>query len=310
MDRLPIIVDCDPGIDDALALAMVAASPSLDILGVTTTYGNVGIDNTTLNALRVLDWLGSQVPVFRGTDRALLGGSIDASAYHGTSGLEAPALGQPNRRHEDIGAVQWLIELLLRRSEKVTLVALGPLTNIALAMRLEPLIMPRIAEIVLMGGSTDYGNDSPAAEFNMLCDPHAAQIVFSSEIPIVMFGLNVTHQVIATPERLETIRSLGNESARLFGDLIQFFENVYIERYGFAGAALHDPCTIAYLLRPDLFTFAPMRVDVETNAGLSFGRTIHDIWGLSGKSRNTRVAMTVDASGFFDLLVGCLRNLR
>lgn len=263
MRKLPIIIDCDPGIDDAIALAMAAASPSLDILAVTTTYGNVGIGKTTSNALRVLDWLGCPAPVFRGTDRALLGQPVTASAYHGASGLESSALGQPTRSPESVGAVPWLIEELLRRDDKVTLVALGPLTNIALAMRLEPLIESRIAEIVLMGGSTDFGNDSPAAEFNMLCDPHAAQIVFSSEVPIVMFGLNVTHQVIASHDRLKKIRSLGNESAHVFADMIGFFESVYVDRYGFAGAALHDPCTIAYLLRPDLFSFVDMHVDAN-----------------------------------------------
>jgi purine nucleosidase len=306
----PISIDCDPGIDDAVSLAMAVASPQLDILGVTTSYGNVGIDNTTTNALRVLEWLGSRTPVFRGVDRALLGHRVDAAAYHGVSGLEAPALGPPTRTAEATGAVQFLIETLLHHTEKVTLVALGPLTNIAMAIRLEPRIVSRIAEIVLMGGSTDYGNDSPAAEFNLLCDPHAAQIVFSSNAHIVMFGLNVTHLIIATPEEMAKIRALEVQSAAVFGDMIAFFETVYVERYGFKGAALHDPCTIAYLLRPDIFTFRTMRVDVETNAGLSFGRTVHDIWGLTGKSKNTLVAVGANPAEFFDLLRSCLRVLR
>jgi purine nucleosidase len=306
----PIIIDCDPGIDDAISLAMAVASPDLKILGVTTSYGNVGLDNTTNNALRVLDWLGSRAPVFRGVDRALLGAPVEASAYHGKTGLESPALGPPKRMAETVGAVHFLIETILRYPEKVTLVALGPLTNIALAMRLEPRIAPRIAEIVVMGGSTDYGNDSPAAEFNMLCDPHAAQIVFSSDAPIVMFGLNVTHQIIATRQEMTKIRALRTESATVFGDMIAFFEKVYVERYGFEGAALHDPCTIAYLLTPDIFNLRAMHVDVETNAGLSFGRTIHDIWGLTGKSRNVSVAVGADPARFFDLLRICLGNLR
>jgi purine nucleosidase len=306
----PIIIDCDPGIDDAISLAMAVASPDLEILGVTTSYGNVGLDDTTNNALRVLDWLGSQAPVFRGVDRALLGAPVEASEYHGKTGLESPALGPPKRMAETTGAIHFLIDSILNYPGKVTLVALGPLTNIALAMRLEPRITPRIAEIVLMGGSTDYGNDSPAAEFNMLCDPHAAQIVFSSDAPIVMFGLNVTHQIIATRQEMTRIRALRTESAKLFGDMITFFEKVYIERYGFEGAALHDPCTIAYLLAPDIFNFRTMHVDVETNSGLSFGRTIHDIWGLTGKARNVSVAVGADAARFFDLLRNCLGNLR
>jgi purine nucleosidase len=184
------------------------------------------------------------------------------------------------------------------------------LTNIALAMRLEPKIVPRIAQIVLMGGSTDYGNDSPAAEFNLLCDPHAAQIVFSSDAPKVMFGLNVTHRIIATPEEMAKIRALKNESAAVFADMIAFFEAAYVKRYGFRGAALHDPCTIAYLLRPNIFTFRAMHVDVEVNAGLSFGRTVHDIWGLTGKPRNTLVATGADPAQFFELLRACLKKLR
>lgn len=305
-----IIIDCDPGIDDAVSLAMAVASPALDVLGVTTTYGNVGIDNTTNNALRVLDWLGSPIPVFRGTDRALLGEQIDAAAYHGETGLEAPALGAAKRTAESTGAVQFLIDSLLQTDQPITLVALGPLTNLALALRLEPKIADGIGRIVLMGGSTDYGNDSPAAEFNMLCDPHAAQIVFATGLPVVMFGLNVTHQVIATPEEMAAIRALGNEAAGVFGDMIGFFEAVYIERYGFRGAALHDPCTIAYLLRPDIFAFEAMHVSVETNAGLSFGRTVHDRWGLSEKPRNTQVATEADAALFFTTLRDCLGRLR
>ncbi len=305
-----VIIDCDPGIDDAISLAMAVASPELRILGVTTTYGNVGIEHTTDNALRVLDWLGSQVPVYEGARRALVADRVNAAQYHGATGLESPALGRPKRVAETTGAIPFLIDALLHLPQEVTLVALGPLTNIALAMRLEPRILPRIAQIVLMGGSTDYGNDSPAAEFNMLSDPHAARIVFSSEVPVVMFGLNVTHQIIATPEEMAKIRALGNEAATVVGDMLAFFQAVYVERYGFAGAALHDPCTIAYLLQPDIFTLRTMHVDVETNAGLSFGRTVHDIWGLTGKPKNTLVATKADAGRFFDLLRSCLARLR
>lgn len=192
----------------------------------------------------------------------------------------------------------------------MTLVALGPLTNLALAMRLEPRIIPRIERIALMGGSPDYGNDSPSAEFNILCDPHAARIVFASGAPISMFGLNVTHQVIATPEEMAKIRAIGNRSAALFGDMMEFFKTVYIERYGFAGAALHDPCTIAWLLRPDIFAFKDMHVDVETNEGLNFGRTVCDAWGLTGKPKTVSVAVGADARMLFDLLRDCLARLR
>lgn len=304
-----IIIDCDPGIDDAFLLAMAVASEGLEILGVTTTYGNVGLSHTTNNALRVLDWLGSSVPVHAGVDRAILSGRVDAAAYHGETGLEAPEIGQPRRGAEAENAIDYLVRTLAGSPDKITLVASGPLTNLAIALRLEPSIAEKIEQIVFMGGSTDYGNDSPAAEFNLLCDPHAAQIVLDSGIPTVMFGLNVTHQVIATPREVERMRALGNRAGRIFADMAEFFAKVYRERYGFAGSALHDPCTIAWLLKPEIFETRAMRVDVETNNGLSFGRTVHDIWGLSGKPANAQVAMRADPDGFFGLLCSLLSRL-
>lgn len=304
-----IIIDCDPGIDDAFLLAMAVASEEIEILGITTTYGNVGLSHTTNNALRVLDWLGSSVPVHAGVDRAILSGRVDAAAYHGETGLEAPEIGQPRRSAEAENAIHYLVRTLAGSPDKITLVASGPLTNLAIALRLEPSIANKFEQIVFMGGSTDYGNDSPAAEFNLLCDPHAAQIVLDSGIPTVMFGLNVTHQVIATPREVERMRALGNRAGRVFADMAEFFAKVYRERYGFAGSALHDPCTIAWLLKPELFETHTMRVDVETDSGLSFGRTVHDIWGLSGKPANAEVAIKADADGFFDLLCTLLSRL-
>lgn len=307
---LPVILDCDPGIDDAFSIAMAVASDDLDVLGLTTTYGNVGLAHTTTNALRVLDWLGADIPVYPGVDRALLGDLVDASEYHGATGLEAPELGPPTSQPQTTDAVTWLIATLRAATQPITLVASGPLTNIAMVLRLAPDVIGKIARIVFMGGSTDYGNDSPAAEFNMLCDPHAAQIVLSSDIPKTMFGLNATHQVIATPAQVQRMRDLGNDAGRVFADMSVFFERAYRSRYGFDGSALHDPCTIAWLLNPDLFETRAMRVDVETNSGLSFGRTVHDIWNLAGKGSQTDVAIRADADGFFDLLIGLLARLR
>lgn len=307
----PVIIDCDPGVDDAVALAMAVASPDdLQILGVTTTYGNVGIEHTTNNALRVLEWLGSDVPVHAGATRSLLSPSVDASQYHGESGLEAPALAQPTRGPTSHDGVGFLIDTVMRHPEPVTVVATGPLTNIALALRLEPRLVERIDEVVVMGGSTDFGNDSPAAEFNMMGDPHAAQIVLTSDLAVVMFGLNTTHQVIASPEENAALRAIGNESAAVFADIMSTFETMYLDAYGFAGAAMHDPCTIAYLLDPGIFTFRRMHVDVDTTAGISFGRTVHDIWHLSGHAANVQVAMTADSAAFFTLLRDRIARLR
>lgn len=307
---IPIIMDCDPGIDDAFSLAMAVASSELEVLGVTTTYGNVGLSHTTTNALRVLDWLGADIPVYQGIDRALIGTLVDASEYHGATGLEAPDLGPPTSTSQALDAVTFLINTLRASQRKITIVASGPLTNLAVMLRLAPDVVSKIERIVFMGGSTDYGNDSPAAEFNMLCDPHAAQIILDSGIPKTMFGLNVTHQVIATPARVAVMRKIGNDSGRVFADMSVFFEKVYRERYDFDGSALHDPCTVAWLLQPELFDTREMRVDVETNSGLSYGRTVHDIWNIAGKDNHTEVAIHADAEGFFNLLTSLLARLR
>ncbi|MCV0424146.1 MAG: nucleoside hydrolase [Roseibium sp.] len=303
-------MDCDPGIDDAFSLAMAIAADDLNILGVTTTYGNVGLSYTTANALRILDWFGSDIPVYPGIDRALLGKLVDASEYHGATGLEAPEIGPPTNSPQAEDAVSFLIRTLQASQEKITIVASGPLTNLAVMLRLAPDVTSKIERIVFMGGSTDYGNDSPAAEFNMLCDPHAAQIILDANVPKTMFGLNVTHQAIATPARVRAMRDLGNDTGRVFADMSVFFEKVYRERYGFEGSALHDPCTVAWLLKPELFETRRMRVDVETNSGLSFGRTVHDIWNIAGNSCHTDVALNANVDGFFALLTDLLSRLR
>lgn len=235
---------------------------------------------------------------------------MDASEYHGATGLHAPGIGAPTRDAEAEDAVSFLIRTLRGATEKVTLVASGPLTNIAIMLRLAPDVIDRIEQIVFMGGSTDYGNDSPAAEFNFLCDPHAAQIVLAAPVRKVMFGLNLTHQVIATPRQIGLLRDLGNEAASVFADMAEFFQKVYVERYGFEGSALHDPCIIAWLLRPELFETRQMRVDVETSFGLSYGRSVHDIWGIAGKDPSTEVAMRADVDGFFELMRSLLARLR
>jgi purine nucleosidase len=305
----PVIIDCDPGVDDAFALAMAHASDLIEIQAVTTTYGNVGLDHTTNNALRVLEWIGSDSPVYPGVAASLLTDAVNAANYHGATGLDAPAIPQPTRRSETRTAITFLIEHLRSVATPRTIIVLGPHTNLAMALRTAPDIADKIDTIVFMGGSTDYGNDSPAAEFNLMSDPHAAQIVLSSGVPTVMFGLNVTHRVIATPSRIDELRQIGNRSAPVFADLLDRFARVYLERYGFAGPAMHDPCTIAWLLKPELFTTELMRVDVDTSPGLSYGRTVHDRWGLSDRPANCQVAVDVDAGGFFDLITTLITRL-
>lgn len=298
-----IILDCDPGHDDALALMLALASPELDVRGVTTVFGNVDLEQTTRNALVVREVLGATVPVFPGADRPLVRGRISAEAVHGLSGLDGPELPTPSRAAEDRHAVQFIIETVLGAPGEVTLVPTGALTNVALALRLEPRLAPALKQIVLMGGSLDTGNWTPSAEFNILCDPHAARIVFESGVPLVMFGLNATHQTPATPERVARFRALGTRVGSFAAELLDFFRAHHQERYGWNGAPIHDACAVAYLLRPDLFGTKAMRVDVEANEGLAFGRTVCDLWGVTGRAPNAEVALAVDADGFYDLLV-------
>jgi len=297
-----IILDCDPGHDDALAIMLAVASPELELLGVTTTYGNVGVIETTRNALQILELCGSDIPVYRGAALPLVRNRISAEFVHGKSGLEGPALPTPTRSAEATRAVDFIINSVLAHPHEVTLCPIGAMTNVATAMRLEPRIVPLIAEVVLMGGGTELGNWTPAAEFNILCDPHAAHIIFSSGAAITMFGLNVTHQALALPQHIAAIRAGGNRTSLVAAELLEFFKVAYHQRYGYEGPALHDPCVIAYLIQPELFTLEGMNVTVDMNEGVSFGRTVCDIYNVLNLSENARVAMKVDADGYFKLI--------
>ncbi|WP_018466980.1 nucleoside hydrolase [Calidithermus timidus] len=298
-----IILDCDPGHDDAIAMMLALASPELEVLGITTSYGNVSLERTTRNALVVQEVLGTSVGVYPGADRPLVRERISAELVHGLSGLEGPNLPQPRQRPQDKHAVHFIIESVLAHPGEVTLVPVGPLTNLALALRLEPRLGPAIREIVLMGGSIDLGNYSPSAEFNILCDPHAAKIVFQAGIPLVMMGLNLTHQTPATPERVARFRALGTRAGAFTADLLEFFQIHHRQRYGFAGAPIHDACAVAYLLRPELFKTGHYHVEIEANEGLAFGRTVCDYWRVTGKAPNCEVGLHIDTDRFYDLLV-------
>ena len=304
-----IILDCDPGHDDAIAIMLAVASPELDVLGVTTTYGNVSLENTTQNALKILELCGSKVPVYAGASQPLVRNRISAEFVHGKSGLDGPELPAPARVAEPMRAAEFIIESVLAHPDEVTLCPVGAMTNVALAMRLEPRIVPLIQEIALMGGGTELGNWTPAAEFNILCDPHAARIIFESGVKITMFGLNVTHQALALPQHITAIRQGGRRTSQIAAELLEFFKLAYHERYGYEGPALHDPCIIAYLVRPELFSFQTMSVHVDTNEGPSYGRTVCDVYNVLKEPANANVAMTVNADGYFALLAERLATL-
>ncbi len=288
--RRRLIFDCDPGIDDAVAIALCGASAELDLRGLTITHGNVRLAQTTANALAIVNFLGLDVPVFAGAERPLLREPIVpyADVANGLGGLELPAHGRvPEARR----AVDFIIDEVLADPGHVTLVAIGPMTNIALAMRLEPRLAAAIEQIVVMGGSIGEGNRSPAAESNALADPHAMRIVFESGCPITMFGLDVTHKVLALPHRLALIDAANTPVANFMARLMEVHRPIYQARFGWDGGAVHDLCTIAWLLQPGLFTLKPMTVRVDTNEGPSFGRTICD-----SRCRDSDVLPTVQVA--------------
>ncbi|MHA0040485.1 nucleoside hydrolase [Deinococcus sp. PEB2-63] len=298
----PVILDLDPGHDDAVNILLALASPELRVLGLTTVFGNVGLDRTTRNALIARQIARSDVPVYAGADRPLVQARISAEAVHGESGLDGPHLPIPTRGTEDEHAAAFIIRTVRAHPGEITLIPTGPLTNVALAFCLAPDIVPLVREVVWMGGSTDTGNWTPAAEFNALADPHAAHVVFGSGVPLTMIGLNASHQAIAHPARVQLFRDLGTSTGAFVADLLAFFAEHHLERYGWDGGALHDPLTVAYLLRPNLFTVQPMHVQIDLSGGPSHGRTVADLWHVTGHAPNAQVMTHVNADGFFQFL--------
>lgn len=306
MSKRKIIIDCDPGQDDAICLLLALGSPNeLEILGITTVAGNVPLALTERNARLVCDIAGrSDVPVFAGCSRPLVRPLVTAEDVHGRTGIDGVEIVTPKTRLESRHAVDFIVETLMTAGDnEVTLVPVGPLTNIAMAIVKEPRILPKIDEIVLMGGAMrEGGNHSPSAEFNMLVDPHAAHVVFTCGRPIVAMGLDVTHQVLSTRARTERIRALGTPPALAAAGMLDFFRRHDSSKYGQDGAPLHDPCTIAYLLAPALFRGKRCNVSVEISSELTMGHTAVDFWGVSGRPENALWIHDVDADGFYELL--------
>ena len=306
MDKaLPIIIDCDPGHDDAIALILALASPKLNVLAVTTSAGNQTPDKTLRNALRILTLLGRHdIPVAGGAPKPLLRELIIADNVHGESGLDGPALPEPGFAPQALTAVELMAKTLRASAEPVTLVPTGPLTNIALLLSAHPELKAKIAQIVLMGGSAGPGNWTPAAEFNIYVDPEAAEMVFGAGVPITMCGLDVTHAAQVMDEDIERIRAITNPIARTVAELLDFFMIYHRDpKWGFIGAPLHDPCTIAWLLRPELFEGIECHVSVETQGQYTVGMTVVDRYRLSPHEPNATVLLGVERQGFIDLLV-------
>ncbi|MEU7697554.1 nucleoside hydrolase [Streptomyces sp. NPDC015492] len=309
---IPVILDCDPGHDDAFTILLAAAHPAVELLAITTVAGNQTVEKTTLNARRVCSVAGIRgVPIAAGRARPLHGPPRTAGNIHGDSGLDGPGFGtgEPQVPEDPRGALALVRDTLLAHPVPVTLVPTGPLTNIAVLLLTHPELASRIDRIVLMGGSTDRGNTTPAAEFNILCDPEAADIVLRSGVPVTMFGLNATHQVRATPEVVDRIAALGTPLSGLCVDLLTYFASTYREVYGFDAPPLHDPLTVAHLIDPSLVSLVRAAVTVELTGTHTRGATVVDLHGVTGAPADVEVGMEVDAEGFWNLIVEAVRVL-
>jgi inosine-uridine nucleoside N-ribohydrolase len=303
VSRAPVLVDCDPGHDDAIALLLALASPELELLGVTTVAGNQTLDKTTANALRVLELAGrGDVPVAAGADRPLVRPLHVAAHVHGESGLDGPALPPPRGRPVDEHAVDFLAARILATPRPVTLVPTGPLTNVALLLDGHPDAVARLERIVLMGGAIAEGNFTPAAEFNVWADPEAAERVFSSGLDVTMVGLDVTHRALFTRAHGERLRAAGRVGT-VVAELAEFFHRYHAETYGWPGSPIHDAVAVAHVVRPGLLETVERHVAVDCESELCRGRTVVDLWRRTGQTPNAHVAVGLDADGFLELLV-------
>jgi pyrimidine-specific ribonucleoside hydrolase len=304
-----IILDCDPGHDDAIALLLALGSPELNLLGVTTVCGNQTLEKTTANAIRVLDYVGrDEVSVAAGADRPLVRDRHVAAEVHGETGLDGPDLPRASRPPEPAHAIDWIAMTLIGRADPVTLVPTGPLTNIALFLARYPELAGRVERIVLMGGAIGEGNVTPAAEFNIWADPEAAHRVFTSGIDVTMVGLDVTHQALLGPADVARLRSSGR-AGTLVADLFEFYVQFHRRRYGWEGAPVHDAVAMAHVIDDGLLTTEHVGVVVDTGPELSRGRTHADRSGLADWERNCHVAVAIDSDRFREMLIGRISSL-
>ena len=310
--RQAIVIDTDPGQDDAIAILLALASPELEVLAISTVAGNVPLALTSRNARMVCELAGRpDLPVHAGADRPLLRPLVTAEHVHGKTGLDGYELPEPAMPLQAEHSVDLIIRSVMERpAGSVTLCPLGPLTNIALALQKEPALAQRIGRIVLMGGGCfEGGNITPAAEFNCYVDPHAAAVVFGSGVPITMVPLDCTHQALTSPARIAAIRALGGRIGPAVAGWLAFAERFDEQKYGQQGGPLHDPCVIAWLIRPELFRGRTCNVEIETQSPLTLGMSVIDWWGVTERPRNALVLGEVDAQGLFDLITERLGRL-
>lgn len=310
MVKHTIILDCDPGQDDAVSLLLAMSSPEdLEILGITTVAGNVPLSLTERNARLMCDIGGrGDIPVYAGCSKPMVRELITAEHVHGKTGIDGVDITEPAHPLQEQHAVDFIVDTLRAAdNDTITLVPSGPLTNIATAFTQAPDVVQKVNGIVLMGGAMrESGNCSPSAEFNILVDPHAADIVFKCGRPITQIGLDASHQVLSTRERIERINEIDNAPARATVGMIDFFNRHDMAKYNYEGAPLHDPCTVAYLLSPEIFEGKICNVSIETESELTMGHTAVDFWHVTDRPRNTNWIYAVDADAFYELLTSRL----
>lgn len=302
MEKIPVILDGDPGHDDAIAWMLAKASPLLDIRAVTSVCGNQTIEKTTNNAMRICTLLGIDAPIAMGKPAPLMAPTMNAPSVHGQSGLDGPKLPEPTMELSELRSVELMAKVLTENERPVTIVATGPQTNVAALLLAHPELKPKIGRISFMGGGIAHGNWTPAAEFNILVDPEAADIVMKSGIPILMSGLDVTEKALVYPADFERVRAVGNEVARVVADWLEFFYEFH-RRLGYPGAPLHDPVAVVSLIRPDLLETKELCVEIETKGEYCRGATV----GHDRAPANARVNLGIDRDGFADLLVEAVR---
>ena len=307
-----IIIDTDPGQDDAIAILLALGSPELDILGITTVAGNVPLSLTTKNALIITETAGrNDVKVYAGCDAPLSRPLITAEHVHGATGLDGPTIIEPSIKAEQEHAVDFIIKTLRdHKTNTVTLCPLGPLTNIASAFKKAPNIISKVKQIVLMGGAYfEVGNITPTAEFNIYVDPEAASYVFNLGLDLVVIPLDVTHKALTTPERTDSFRKLNTKCGTFVADMTAFFERFDKDKYGTEGGPLHDPCVIAYLLNPEIFSGRYINVEIETHSELTLGMTVADWWGVTDKKPNALFIGDLNSEKFYQILTSRIATL-
>lgn len=307
MDRTKIILDCDPGHDDAVAIMLAGKSPKIDLLGITVVAGNQTLDNTQRNALNVVQCLGLDVPVYAGCGQPMIREKMTAGDIHGKTGLDGPVFEPLTRKLEPEHGVNFIIRTLMESRDPITVVTTGPMTNLGMAIRMEPHIVEKIQRIVLMGGAYTNGNVTPAAEFNIIADADAAYVCFTSGRPITMVGLDVTRKALCYPSIVERMDKVGNKASKLFVDLMKHFCKSQKEVFGWEGGPLHDPITIAYLIDPTVLTTKPMHAEIDIRSTQSYGRTNCDYFGYQKKEPNADVAIDIDVEKFWNMIEEGLR---